>query len=81
VKGDVIMTDWVKRKNEELDKKIKSYIEKNNTNTIELPLYDFFVMLQVLEDTCDEYMGSREVEEIDFPVYEKYMELNGSIWN
>ncbi len=70
------MLDWVKIIKERLDKKIKSYKANNHTETIEIPLYDFFVMLESLETVCSEYCGAREIDEVMCPVYEKYMDIN-----
>lgn len=70
------MPNWVDEDKKRLKKKVSSYIAENGTETIKLPLYDFFVMLEALETVCDEYGYSDRVEEIEESVYRKYMGLN-----
>lgn len=70
------MIDWVKIAKERLGNKVNAYKKTNHTNTIEIPVYDFFVMLESLGNVCDEWCGSSEVNEIRYPVYEKYADMN-----
>ena len=71
-----MLDDWVKKEKERLGKKIDAYVDKHNKSTIEIPAYDFFVMLNALRDVCDEWGASSEVKEITYPVYKKYMDIN-----
>ena len=68
--------DWVKIDRESLGKRVDAYKSQNDTSGITIPIYDFFVMLDALRDVCDEWGASSRVQEIVYPVYEKYMDMN-----
>lgn len=70
------MIDWAKVMQERLCKKVDAYKAEHNKDTVEIPLYDFFVMLEAFETVCSEYSGAREIDEVMYPIYEKYMDLN-----
>ena len=73
------MIDWVKETKERLCKKVDAYKAEHNKSTVEIPLHDFFVMLESLETVCSEWCGSSEINEIIYPVYEKYMDINKEV--
>lgn len=73
------MIDWVKVMQERIYKKVNAYKAEHNKSTVEIPLYDFFVMLESLEAVCSEYCGAIEIDEVMCPVYEKYMDINKEV--
>lgn len=73
------MIDWLQHDRDELAKKVESYKTNHNSDTIEIPIYDFFVMLDSLRDVCDEWCGAERVSEIVYPVYEKYRDIGKEV--
>ena len=73
------MIDWLQLDRERLAKKVDDYKANHNKSNIEIPIYDFFVMLDSLRDVCDEWCGAERVNEIVYPVYEKYMDMDKEV--
>lgn len=70
------MDDFVCRRRKELVEKVATYVKKHNINTITIPVYDFFIMLQAVEDVCNEWGAAPETKEFESQIYKKYMGIN-----
>ena len=52
---------------------------KTSAKTIEIPVDDFYEMLEALKCVCDEWAGVESVEKFSRPVYEKYTHMQREI--
>ena len=70
------MIDWIQIDKDRINEQVDTYINKFKADTIEIPVYDFFVMMSALRDVIDEWGPSERVQKLTRPIYEKYMNIN-----
>ena len=66
------MVGTIDERKQEIKDQVKAFVSKYGSNQITIPVYDFIILLESLDQVCSEYTGAKEVDEIYSPISDKY---------
>ena len=66
------MVGTIDERKQELKDQVEVFVSKYGSNQITIPVYDFIILLESLDQVCSEYTGAKEVDEIYSPISDKY---------
>ena len=66
------MTNYIDAMKLERKKKVEIFSQKHGVDKITIPVYDFIILFECIEQLCSEYAGAKEIEDVYAPVFEKY---------
>lgn len=69
------MVGIIEKRRQQLKDEVERITRKNGSDKITIPVYDFIIFMECLEQVCSEYAGAREIEELYIPVENKYYNL------
>ena len=66
------MVGTIDERKQEIKDQVEVFVSKYGSNQITIPVYDFIILLESLDQVCNEYTGAKEVDEIYSPISDKY---------
>ena len=66
------MVGTIDERKQEIKDQVEVFVSKYGSNQITIPVYDFIILLESLDQVCSEYTGAKEVDEIYIPISDKY---------
>ena len=66
------MVGTIDDRKQEIKDQVEVFVSKYGSNQITIPVYDFIILLESLDQVCSEYTGAKEVDEIYSPISDKY---------
>lgn len=66
------MVGTIDERKQEIKDQVEAFVSKYGSNQITIPVYDFIILLESLDQVCSEYTGAKEVDEIYSLISDKY---------